>query len=133
MSVETEWIVENRVLGHWFFGEVTADDLRTVNENCDRSMTGASRPVHLLVQFNKAEKISVNFLELRNLYYDKNTRNVGWIALVNPRSGLAHKAIGWTASMLIQMLRLKARSFESVEAAMAFLSEAEPEKSARVL
>ncbi len=123
MAVETRWFIENSVLCHQFSGEITAKDLQTVNQDCDSYLAAAAYPVHFLIVVNKVEKVNLTFQELSTLYYDRSTRKVGWVAVVNPRTTSGHHKADLMACALIQMMRLNARRFRTLEEAARFLNE----------
>lgn len=123
MAVETRWFIENRILCHQFSGEITAKDLQKMNQDCDSYLAAVASPIHFLIVVNKVEKVHLTVQELSTLYYDRSTRKVGWVAVVNPRTSTGHHTADLMACALIQMMRLNARRFHSLEDAARFLND----------
>ncbi|MBZ0308726.1 MAG: hypothetical protein K8I82_21845 [Anaerolineae bacterium] len=124
MAIETRWFIENKVLCHNFSGEITAKDLQKMNQVCDAHLTAAASPVHFLIVINKVENLHIKSQELTALYYDRSTRKVGWVVVVNPHTSPEHHKANAVARTLIQMLRLNAHHVHTFEEATHFLNEA---------
>jgi len=123
MPVETDWLLQNRIIGIRLYGDVTVADIQISNQTVTQMLDQLQQADHLIHVIHDAGGVT------------SIPRRVGEIVKAT-RSGFTHPKIGWTVAynmenqlirfmgdMLGRIFRARFRIVQSYAEAMAFLHE----------
>jgi hypothetical protein len=120
MTVKTQWYVPDAVILVQFSGETTVDDMRQYIQDAYTLSDQSSRSlVHVIADSSNVTK-GVNIKDvMKTLANVKPHPKAGW----NITIGEKDKLIKFTTDVARQILRLRTRSFDTIEEALAFLED----------
>ena len=123
MAVKTRWYIQGAVIYVKFWGETTVDDMRQfiqdayeLSDQSDRSL------VHVIADSSRVTK-GVNIKDvMKTLSNVKPHPKAGW----NITIGEKDKLIRFTTDVARQLLRVRTRSFNTIDEAVTFLKDIDP-------
>jgi len=123
MAVKTRWYIQDAVIYVKFWGETTVDDMRQfiqdayeLSDQSDRSL------VHVIADSSRVTK-GVNIKDvMKTLSNVKPHPKAGW----NITIGEKDKLIRFTTDVARQLLRVRTRSFNTIDEAVTFLKDIDP-------
>jgi len=123
MAVKTRWYIQDAVIYVKFWGETTVDDMRQfiqdayeLSDLSDRSL------VHVIADSSRVTK-GVNIKDvMKTLSNVKPHPKAGW----NITIGEKDKLIRFTTDVARQLLRVRTRSFNTIDEAVTFLKDIDP-------
>jgi hypothetical protein len=119
MPYRFEWYVEGRVILEEAYGNVTIEELVRFNaEVTTLIIEKGIPPVHVIVDLTRVEKYPSSLREVMSTMRQKAPEKVGWMLIVTE-----NPIMRFVASMVFQLVRLRLRTFATMEQAKGFLAE----------
>ena len=120
MALKTRWYVQDAVIYVQFWGETSIDDMRQYIEDAYELSDQSERSlVHVIADSSNVTK-GVNIKDvMKTLANVKPHPKAGW----NITIGEKDKLIRFTTDVARQLLRLRTRSFDTMDQAIAFLKD----------
>ncbi len=120
MPVKTQWYVPETVIYVQFWGETTVADMQQYIDDAYRLSDLSSRSlVHVIADTSRVTK-GINIKEvMKTVSNVKPHPKAGW----NITVGEKDKIIRFTTDVARQLLRLRTRSFNTIDEAVAFLKD----------
>ncbi len=117
MPVEITWIIPLRVIYERFYGDVTIEDIRQVEEAMPGLMAEGVPLIHTLIDVSAAES-SPNLREIQRSTSMRAYDGEGWRIIIGV-DGLGR----FMGSVIFQLMGQRYRMFDTLEQAAAFLSD----------
>ena len=123
MPVKTQWYVPESVIYTQFSGETTVEDMTQYIQDAYRLSDLSSRSlIHVIADSSRVTK-GVNIKEvMKTVSNVKPHPKAGW----NITVGEKDKIIRFTTDVARQLLRLRTRSFDTINEAVTFLKDIDP-------
>jgi len=120
MALKTRWYVQDAVIYVQFWGETSVDDMRQYIQDAYELSDQSERSlVHVIADSSNVTK-GVNIKDvMKTLANVKPHPKAGW----NITIGEKDKLIRFTTDVARQLLRLRTRSFDTMDQAIAFLKD----------
>lgn len=120
MPVKTQWYVPDAVIYVQFWGETTVEDMQQYIHDAYQLSDLSSRSlVHVIADSSRVTK-GINIKEvMKTISNVKPHPKAGW----NITVGEKDKIIRFTTDVARQLLRLRTRSFNTIDEAVAFLKD----------
>jgi hypothetical protein len=117
---QVSWYVQDRVIFCQVEGEVTADDLRSMNDQMRTLAEKGQAPVHIILEFTRLKTFPKQLTQLRDVAHILRHRAVGWILAVGGQNPL----FTFIGTMVAQIGgKTQFRMVNSVESAYSHIQE----------
>lgn len=117
MPHQTDWLIENRVIMVYMYGEMTEDDIKDMSQTIQQLFEGGQAPIHCIFDLEGITKPLTDIGVIRsNLAFLKDHR-LGWAV----GYGKANSFMRFMAGMLSQLLGFRSRMFEARSDALKYV------------
>lgn len=88
MPAIVDWLIEGRVIYHYWWGNGTVDDAHSVNsQTLDMyAQYPEQEKIHIVVDSTKQDTIDVNFTDAQQAYTIINHNQIGWVIIMTNNS-----------------------------------------------
>lgn len=123
MSVQTKWLIADRVIETTFSGDITVEDLYANDENILPMIQAGQKPIHIICDVTRVDRFPTQIVPIKKSAESYLRHNkMGWFILI----GLDNKVLRFLGQVIANASGVQMRQTATLEEAFTILRKVDP-------